>query len=381
MPKTLPEIPPWDHKLPRLLGRKMFVFGPYLPDEIQHYLETSVKNRPLHAPTWVDLAEFTIRQGDIDKAHAYLQVATGLWPSRSKLLWRVAMLQAMMGDNDRALATLGKLLAVAPPQATQVLGVARRLQPDADQLMQNLLPSNNSKAGVAPKMVAHVLHGAVQFKDAPLARAAWKRAPPSLRRQRKIALPYIQLMINDADSDAAQAAWGAFTGYAMKEIVFNGGFEKPLLNGGLDWRVRDEDGAVSRRDCTIQYQGSCSLQVQFEGTRNVDFFHVSQIVAVIPGSTYSVRGYWRGSDITTRSGVFVEAYTLGSARRYARLPAKRKSWNWQPFEFAIEVPVETKFVQLRVRREKTDALDRNISGHVWLDAVSLKPIEDSRLRG
>ena len=365
---------PWDASVTRLIARQMYLLGPYQPARIQHFFESSIRHRPLYAPTWVDLAQSLAREGREIEAQRYLHIAQKLWPTRARLLWRIAMSEILMGYNDRALGTLGSYLTVQPGRAIQVLTVAKRIQPQPKKLLDTLLATVSKDREDIDLIYARVLVGALRLRDAPLAKAAWTLAPRSVQRDSKIVLPYIQLFINHSDSDTARSAWATLTGTSAVANIFNPSFEQSFVNGGFGWRVRKSPGVTAKRDCQIYYHGACSLLAQFQGTNNVSFDHVAQTIPVIPGETYRLRGYWRGVDITTRSGVFLDALSKGARRAYSKIPEKTKSWNWQPFELTITIPMDSYFLHVRIRRQKTDALDRNISGSVWFDAFSLEPV-------
>ncbi len=362
-------IPAWDPIAPRMMARRMLATGPYQPDTIQRHLETSIARRPLYAPTWVDLAQLMTREGNDKESERYLAVAGKLWPTRGRLLWRTAMAQITMGHNDRALNTLGTYLSTHPGRAHQVLTMARKLQSDPALLLQALTTGQS-----AIRVIKPILASAIHLKDAPLAHAAWESAPETIKQDPKPALPYLALLTAGGHREQAEAAWRSFTGNPARDEVYNPSFERPLTGGGFGWRAVKTAGVKVDRDCTVNYHGDCSLGVQFLGTDNVHFHHTSQIIPVTPGRTYRVNGYWRGDNITTRSGVFIEAFSPGAGKSRVRTPAKTKSWRWEPFSLDVTIPFDAEFLQLRVRRQKTDALDRIIAGKVWFDAITLTPL-------
>jgi hypothetical protein len=58
-----------------------------------------------------------------------------------------------------------------------------------------------------------------------------------------------------------------------------------------------------------------------------------------------------------------------------RSEPKRKSWGWQPVNMTFEVPPETNFVELRLRRWTSKDLDKLISGTVYFDDIQLRKLE------
>ncbi len=367
---------PWAHQPVWTSAKLLLTIGPYSPERIEDFLLTSLRARPLHAPSWLDLAELKGREQQSELAQQYLAIAKRLWPQRQSLRWSIAMLQIRLGYTEAALASLGDYLSAFPDRAAQVLGIARRLQPDAASLMKALALGAQGTLDNQELLFANVIRTATRFRDPVLAKAAWDVSPDAVRKASQIVLPYLALLTREGMGDAAQQAWTAFTGSPTpRGTLYNPDFERALVGGGLGWQILTVAGAESRRDCRIRQDGACSLLVAFDGTRNVHFHHVRQIVLISPGETYELSGWWRGDGITTRSGVFIDIRALGSQQRRAvRLAAQRGHWSWAPFRLVFSAPPDAEVAGIRIRRNKTDALDRNIAGHVWFDGLRLERV-------
>ena len=115
------------------------------------------------------------------------------------------------------------------------------------------------------------------------------------------------------------------------ELVFNSGFEAAFLGTSLDWSVRKSGAAQARRDSEVFFEGGWALRITFDGTTNLSYDHVAQVVVVRPGR-HRLTARVRTQDITTHQGVKLRV-------------------------------VDT--------RQKSRKLDNKIAGTVWLDDVSL----------
>jgi len=71
--------------------------------------------------------------------------------------------------------------------------------------------------------------------------------------------------------------------------------------------------------------------------------------------------------------MYLEAYTQ-NPRAIARSDPRRASWPWAPFSIEFDAPEGVNLLTLRLRRNKTDALDNLLSGSIWLDGIEIKAL-------
>jgi hypothetical protein len=365
---------PWTGEAARLAAHRLMLFPGGADVPTRDLLEGSILRRPLYAPGWLDLAELSFAEGRREEAARYAKLARQLWPTRGRLLWNLAMLQVRMGKFGEALVLLRDYLAAMPHDVHRTLVLARRLQPDPESLIAELESSADTRPG-REELLKRMLDSARWSGDAPLAQAVWRRLPDSMVRDRQVAFPYVAAMVQWNKAQAAIDAWRAVRGTVHVGDLENGGFEQPLLDGGFGWRHGDVKGASWTRDGDEHFEGRYSLRVDFDGTENVHYRHFAQTVPVEPGRTYQLTGFWRGENITTRSGVFVDAYSIGGKKSTgARIEARRQSWDWSRFGLKVTIPPDARFLVVGLRRDRTDALDHLIAGRVWLDALELRPL-------
>jgi hypothetical protein len=227
-----------------------------------------------------------------------------------------------------------------------------------------------------------LLNLASQARDLRLARSLWARLDAGSRKREELLFPYLQLLTEQAQYAEADATWQQTLGDPAG--IANGGFEEPLtpLGAGFrpgwgtpGWRFQPVGEAYRmNRDAERRYAGRYSLEIAFAGTENLDLAQPSQVVRVRPGHRYRLRGQWSGNALTTRSGVFVEIYSIdGRTPARAQTAPRWGTWNWEPFEMEIQVPEDCLRLAVRVRRVRTSALDRLLGGVLWLDELVLEP--------
>ena len=342
----------------------------YAATQVEELLHQALRQRPLYAPAWLDLAELQRRNYQIQKAVHYLEYARSLWPQRPVFLWRVALLLVGLEKIKPALETLASYWVAIPQDGLQVIALARRLQPDPEAWVGYLLQAVNAKAAEPLIHYRYLLRAARNLRDPLLAQTVWAYTPETLQQDTTLLLPYIELLLAEEHYDEAESAWSALT--ERDGSVYNGSFEKALIDGGLGWYFRDRPGFRIERDRQERRSGDYSLLINFTGSENVNFIDLRHRLIVGAGKRYRLQGYWKGYGLTTRSGVYIEVISVNTAERYAvALDPKYGTWPWESFELMLEVPEDTRLLELRVRRRSTTALDNKIAGKVWLDDFSI----------
>ncbi|MBI4461776.1 MAG: hypothetical protein HY653_02615, partial [Acidobacteria bacterium] len=159
-------------------------------------------------------------------------------------------------------------------------------------------------------------------------------------------------------------------------LLLNGDFESEILNGGLDWRVTPVEGVVVRVDSLTFFDGTRSLEIRFDGSRNTVYHHVLQYVPVRPRTLYRFMGYVRAEGITTDSGPRFQLYDVYQPDRFFLSTENVRgtmSWTLEQLEFTTGP--ETRLLALRLARPPSPKLDNQIAGTAWIDRLSLTPVE------
>lgn len=295
----------------RYAALNMLAVGSSDYSKMEDYLARSVQLRPLYAPYWLDRSEVAFRSGDPAAADNYVRQVAALWPNRSGLLWKAAMLYTRLDDPQAALGVFKRYLANYPRDYARVLAISRRLEPDAASLLRNIIPDESADGALQTDLLRRILRTARSRQDDELGRAVW--------------------------------------------------------------RVFEKDGLTIECDKKIPNNGAYSLSVQFSGNSNINFSNIRKYIPVESGERHRLVFNWRGEGITTRSGPYVYVSTV-SGKRIAQTKDMWGSWDWQQEDIEFTVPQEAHFVELSVRRSKTDALDSKIKGELWLDDFSLTAI-------
>ena len=151
-------------------------------------------------------------------------------------------------------------------------------------------------------------------------------------------------------------------------LLANPGFE-----GGLAGWAHGPDpvGAVAAIDDTVACTGSRSLRVAFDGSTDVNYWHVGQSVPVEANTTYRLAGYLRVTGIMAYNGVRLEVqdsrgYTYFTSHTTDMYPTQ----GWTLVSVDFTTPPDTTALNMMVRRVGTDG-SHPVKGTAWVDDVSL----------
>src|SRR5262249_40525764 len=127
-------------------------------------------------------------------------------------------------------------------------------------------------------------------------------------------------------------------------------------------------------DSSVAHTGSQSLRIEFAGSENVDYAHISQTAFVEPG-IYRFAAFVRTEKITTDQGI---AFRIYDPELQSRLDIKTEgltgTTNWKRVDLVIAVPQGTRLLRIQVIRRPSWRFDSHIAGTAWIDTVSLSKL-------
>jgi hypothetical protein len=134
-----------------------------------------------------------------------------------------------------------------------------------------------------------------------------------------------------------------------------------LEGNPLDWRIREVNGAQVRFVRGGENSGRV-LRIEFEGTENVNFAHVSQTMIVEPGQ-YEFSAHVKTENLTTDQGVSFRFTDVEDSKRLdAWTPQTTGSSGWHVLQYFLTIPAGSRLVQIQLVRKPTIKFDNKISG-------------------
>ncbi|HKS82976.1 MAG TPA: tetratricopeptide repeat protein [Candidatus Acidoferrales bacterium] len=337
-------------------------------------LEAATRLGTNRAFEWANLAEAYDRQGRTADAKKAYSRALGIFPKSPEINWDLANYLIRNGDVRGALAPLREALLGDESLRDGGFDVAWRAGADQVAIL-GMIPDRQD-------MLSAYLDYLVKTQRLNAAAEVWGRLAGSPEEIDKDAgFRYFDAL---RDAHRVDGMWTVWTDLAKHDrakihwtageanLIQNGSFEQPIVNGGFGWRVVPLEGAEIRVDMTEAQEGSRSLEIEFEGKENLEFGNVVQYVGVKPDTAYQFRAYAQRERITTDSGPRIAIYDP-----YDRAALSVETENltgtagWEEQSLDFRTGPKTQMIVVQVARPASKKLDNRIAGTIWLDDFSL----------
>ena len=273
-----------------------------------HYLEKATGLNPRSADLWMELADAYQTSGDDVRAKEAYAKAQESYPISAEVAWRYGSFLLYEGDYSEAYSEFRRALSVDPTLTTDAISECWRARGNVVPILDNVLPR---KSGYYVDAMNFFLSRNLTEP----AFAVWNRRQAlNLPVKMSETVPLVDALIAEDRLAEARRTWSDGldgTNWGRDELenrslVMNGGFERDIANGGFDWREIPINGVRFGFDNFLPHSGSRSLRIQFDGTTNLDFQNLFQLVPVESGTRYHFSAYLRIQAISTDHGVHFE---------------------------------------------------------------------------
>jgi tetratricopeptide (TPR) repeat protein len=364
----------WEH-----LGRfREFDFEHSDPKLAITFLKRSTEIDPGYDRLWMELAEAEESAGQFAAAKDDFEDARDAHPTSAEVHWRFGNYLVRQGDRDWGFTEIQKALNGDPTLIANAINVCWEASHSVPQLL-----------GIAPDNSGDFYATALDFflnrSDVNDAEQVWSRIANSgeyFEMQR--AIPLVDVLVDHGEADAAAKTWAEALKVSGWEhdsasdgsLVFNGGFEHDIANGGLDWREGPISGATFSIDENAPHSGKQSLKISFDGSANIAFSNLQQFVPVKPNQKYEFSAYLKSEGITTDSGIH---FALLDPGRMVGSGTQQLlgSASWTEVKAEITTSPQGRLLKIVLERIPSAKLDNKLSGTVWVDDVQLRPIGPS----
>jgi tetratricopeptide (TPR) repeat protein len=348
-----------------------------LPKAISYYRQ-AVQINPKSPYYKLDLASALEQSGATAEAEKYFLAAKETFPVSAEVAWRFGNFLLRRQRLTEADAEIHRAVVVDSRLLPLAISRSWHSNPDAQALVNQILPGT-------PAGDWEALSFLVQSEEGAAALVVWKHLVaqhPVIDTQKEFAL--INLLLKQGLFDQAGAVWRQAeeidqappSSVADRSLVFDGGFEKDLSGGGLGWNLHSITGVDFNFDTDIKHSGARSARVQFDGKQNLSYDALSQLVLIQPNSRYRFQGFLRTEMVSTDSGVRFEIRDPQRATDLEVLtPNLIRTQPWTFVEAEFKTGPQTHLIQIALRRLPSQRFDNAISGSVWVDDVSILPVD------
>ena len=343
---------------------------------VRYFLRATADN-PLSADLWVELASARESAGDLAGALQAYEKAQEDEPLSSKVAWRYGSFLLYERNPAQAYAEIRRAVTEDHSLSASAVSECWQANPSVDAILDDVLPAKTDVY-----LAAMDFFLARRKLDAAL--TVWRRL---VALRQAIELPAAFGLIDSmmsanrvADAEAvwrealAAANWPG-RGADGPSLLFNGGFEGGIVNGGFGWRETPVIGASFAMDSHIVHSGARSLRVEFDGTANLNFQNVYEFVSVAPRTRYHFSAYVRTGQISTDSGIRFEILDPHHPSGLRILTPSMTGTNpWTLVQADFTTGAGTDLLEIALRRVPASKFDNKLRGTVWIDDVALAPI-------
>lgn len=348
-----------------------------LPRAISNYGRATAI-APGSAEYWLDLAEAEETAQQIAEAEQAFRRAEQVYPLSADVAWRFGNFLLRQNRQDEAFQKIHEALSVKPSLTALAISRCWQGSRDIERILKLALPA-------APEAYWGAIDFLIDAREPDAAMVVWERlmsSNPAFPMQRAFRLQDM-LIETDHPVDARTVWQQSFSAAGLPReeekdgsLVWNGGFEQELLNGGMGWRFRQVSGVELSFDGHVAHWGR-SLRAAFDGTSNVDFQQPWQYVVVEPNTHYRLSAYFRTEGVTTSSGIHLEVEETHFFGAIQSTPDLVGTQPWAPSVAEFTTGPSTRLVRIALRRRPSQKLDNKITGTIWMDDVSLAPVTES----
>lgn len=326
------------------------------------HLIRAVADDMLLVSAWLQLAQTELSLGDRKQAARIVAFTHQLTRDTLRWKWDHILLARDLGLEDILLQSINDAIS------------CNALQRDALQLLDMYYGQDTGRilTIMAAENKPLYLQWLMRWDRVEDSWLVWNSLPETVRAETRFHEAYVDFLLSNRATVNARQIWEKYNGGTG---ITNPGFEQEMSNAGFGWCYRT-DGAQGwnlARSRENPEEGRYALGITFDGTENVRFNHVRQIVPVEPGSAYSL-SYWRKSrNLTTDERLFIDIFCFdGGDGRHWSGPMLPVDGDWQEDTILFSPPDQCRAVTIQITRKPSRRFGCKISGKAWFDGFRIE---------
>lgn len=331
-------------------------------------LQQALTANPSYVPAWLSLAEVNNDLGQKEKAYAILNYVDGLTKGLKRWRWDKALTAYQLGKVEILPGELHYIVSEFDGKdRNDALQLAFTLWEEPEELLEKIGHEN----------ISHLLGYAVQ-KDMPRqAMYFWQKIETTgVQLQQKEALAYLEMLLRVGEVQTAAHVWRK--NFNPDKLLFDGNFSQPFLEQAFGWRTGKRKNFDQLFINNPQGVAGRILHYRFNGWENINFTHLSQIVPLENGKTYTLTAEMKSQKMTTDQRPFLEVSGYKCKGPVANSEMVAPDQDWKQHQVVINVPEECGAVVVRLRRKESNHIDSKLAGQLSLRNFSIaEMVEDS----
>ena len=361
-----------------LLGR-YWQYNPADPDvarAIRSYLSALSLN-PASWQSWLDLAASYESDDNLAAARdAYLH-AKKVYPLSAEVSWSYGNFLLRQEELEPAFAEMRLAVEADPRRAAEAFSRSLHAGSSFEIALDSVLP---------PISDAYIDVIREQSEDGHTQNAlkVWDRLV-FLRPRISLpeSFPLVSALMVERRIAEASRVWDQavlFAGLADLQgppgsVLWDGGFESNVKNGGFSWLISEASRGVQiGLDTQEKHSGKRSLRLIFEGNSNINFAGVCHNIPVQPFATYRFSAWVRTRALTSDQGIRFQLHPIGiQDTSYAATAEGHGTTPWTLVQLPWSSGKDVQELQVCLVRSPSEEADNKIQGTAWVDDVALVP--------
>ena len=324
-------------------------------------LQNALKVNSYYLPAWLGLVELYNDQGKKEQARRVMDYAEELTQGIARWRWEKALVAYQTGMVDILPDELNYIIGKIPGKnRNDALQLAFSFWQDPETLLQNVGIHN----------LIHLLNYSVRQKLSDQALYFWQKIENNGVQWKEIeGLNFINMLMSTGKVSEAATIWR--THFNTEHLLYNGNFNRKIIQRAFGWRNAKDKGFVMRLAPDQENNSSNVVEFRFKGWENIKFHHLTQIVPLQSGRRYKLSAEMRSKKLTTDQRPFwqVYGYKCDAANKKSEMVATDQDWLNYTIEFGV--PLDCSAMVVRLRRLESRHLDNKISGKLWLKNLAI----------
>jgi tetratricopeptide (TPR) repeat protein len=346
------------------------------PVTAEPFLKSAVALNSHNAAYWFELSRAYQRLASPDQQKDALQHAITADPSTPEVAWDAANLFWSLGETDKALREFRVVLENDPYLPAAALDRCWRIKSDVNALLRDVLPRR-------PDTYSMFLEFLISKNEPAAAATVWTQVvqlqqPVEMRH----VFNYVRYLIERREVAQAHQTWRQAAslcdlfGYqsSSENLVVNGDFSQPVLNGGFDWRYEKLPDVSLGLDSTESHAGHHSLSIAFD-SRGIEDAGIRQLVPVEPKTEYEFSAYFKSEGLEGAGGPRFLLQDQFTGISYFASDELKDADFWKQVSGTFSTGPATKLLVLRIQRVPAG---NAIRGKLWIDGVRLAQVQPAQ---
>lgn len=323
----------------------------------------ALRNNPLFIPAWIGLCELKYDRGEQQNALKIFSYLNTIASQSSRYRWDKLLLAYQLGELDTLADDLKYIITFQPEKRQQALKLGFLVWPEPMKMLEKIGREN----------ISYLFNYSIQKKKISEAVSLWSTYEPLNHDNKKQLQQFINLLIYDGNIHLAKNIW--INHFQHTEGIYNAGFAIKPMQKAFGWRIHNQQGTQWQIITDYKNPQNKLLFIHFTGTENMNYTGLSQIVPLTPNQKYTFSGLVRTLDLTTDQRPFFEVTGLKCKMTRLLTPIFQKNQDWTKYILTFNLPDQCQAVTIRLRRNKSNYLDNQLSGKIWIRNLHIDPID------